>query len=256
MKNLIKSLEDVQYLREGKSNEDDIYEVKINREQIPEEVKGLLLGNIEWFDYDIEEDDIYITISQKQIDRILKKIKEGKIMTSKYTGEQLQELLIEMRKYIKDDRLEHLIYLENNDRNLTMVVYNHDLKKFADSIANGDYCTNDEFVKSIDSKVVSVNKDELYKILEKNEDYIIEQFYELDEFDRSYMQQFLSFKIESTPYQIEVIETFKRVIEIDAISLEQALDIAERKYEQGNIVLEVSDFYDYEIEGEQSLYYR
>lgn len=76
MKNLIELLEDVQYSRKGKSNEDDIYEVKINREQIPEEVKGLLLGNIEWFE--VEEDNVYITISQKQIDRILKKI-NGKI---------------------------------------------------------------------------------------------------------------------------------------------------------------------------------
>lgn len=71
MKNLIKLLEDVQYGRKGKLNENDIYEVAINRDQFSEEVKESLLGNVEWFE--VEEDKIYITISQKQIDRILKK---------------------------------------------------------------------------------------------------------------------------------------------------------------------------------------
>ena len=71
MKNLIKLLEDVQYLRKGKLNENDLYEVKINRDQFSEEVMDLLLENVEWFE--VEENEIYITISQKQIDRILKK---------------------------------------------------------------------------------------------------------------------------------------------------------------------------------------
>ena len=66
MKNLIKLLEDVQYLRKGKLNENDLYEVKINRDQFSEEVMDLLLENVEWFE--VEENEIYITISQKQID--------------------------------------------------------------------------------------------------------------------------------------------------------------------------------------------
>ncbi len=171
-------------------------------------------------------------------------------MKNKYTGEQLQQLLTEMKAYFEDDRLEHLIYLKNNDRNLTMEIYNHDLIEFADWITNGNYCIHDEFVKLIDNRLVSLNKDELYKILEENEDYIIEQFYELNEFDRDDIQQLLSFRIEGKLYEIEVIETFKRVVEIGAINLDQALYLAEKKYKQGNIVLEVSDFYDYEIKGD------
>lgn len=71
MKNLTKLLEDVQYGRKGKMNENDLYEVKINRDLFSEEVMDLLLENVEWFE--VEENEIYITISQKQIDRILKK---------------------------------------------------------------------------------------------------------------------------------------------------------------------------------------
>ena len=71
MKNLIKLLKDVQYGRKGKLNENDSYEVVINRDQFSEEVKESLLENVEWFE--VGEDKIYITISQKQIDRILKK---------------------------------------------------------------------------------------------------------------------------------------------------------------------------------------
>lgn len=168
-------------------------------------------------------------------------------MKNKYTGEQLQELLTEMKRYVKDSRLERLIYLENNDRNLTMEIYNHNLIEFAYWITNGDYCIHDEFVKQIDNRLISMSRDELYKILERDEDYIIEQFYELDETDRGVIEQFLSFRIENTLYEIEVIETFKRVVEINAMSLDQALYLAEKKYKQENIVLEVSDFYDYEI---------
>ena len=73
MKNLTNLLEDVQFGREGRMNENDLYEVKINRDQFSEEVKDLLLKNVEWFE--VEEDKIYITMSQKQIDRILKKQK-------------------------------------------------------------------------------------------------------------------------------------------------------------------------------------
>lgn len=69
MKNLTKLLEDVQYGRKGKMNENDLYEVTINRDQFSEEAKNLLLENVEWFD--TEEDKIYITISQKAIDVIL-----------------------------------------------------------------------------------------------------------------------------------------------------------------------------------------
>lgn len=69
MKNLTKLLEDVQYGRKDKMNENDLYEVTINRDQFSEEVKNLLLENVEWFD--TEEDKIYITISQKAIDVIL-----------------------------------------------------------------------------------------------------------------------------------------------------------------------------------------
>lgn len=171
-------------------------------------------------------------------------------MKNKYTGEQLQELLTEMKPYVKDSRLERLVYLKNNDRNLTMEIYNHDLMEFASWITNGDYCIHDEFVKLVDNRLVSMGKDELYKILERDENYIIEQFYELDETDRDNIQQFLSFRIEGKLYEIEVIETFKRVVEIGAINLDQALYLAEKKYKQGNIVLEVSDFYDYEIKGD------
>lgn len=71
MKDLTKLLEDVQYGRKGKMNENDLYEVKINRDLFSEEVMDLLLENVEWFE--VEENEIYITISQKQIDRILKK---------------------------------------------------------------------------------------------------------------------------------------------------------------------------------------
>ena len=76
MKNLIKLLEDVQYGRKGKLNENDLYEVKINRDLFSEEAMDLLLENVEWFE--VEENEIYITISQKQIDRVLKKIKKKK----------------------------------------------------------------------------------------------------------------------------------------------------------------------------------
>lgn len=69
MKNLTKLLEDVQYGRKGKMNENDLYEVTINKDQFSEEVKNLLLENVEWFD--TEEDKIYITISQEAIDVIL-----------------------------------------------------------------------------------------------------------------------------------------------------------------------------------------
>lgn len=71
MKDLTKLLEDVQYGRKGKMNENDLYEVTINRDLFSEEVMDLLLENVEWFE--VEENEIYITISQKQIDRILKK---------------------------------------------------------------------------------------------------------------------------------------------------------------------------------------
>lgn len=63
MKNLTKLLEDVQYGRKGKLNENDLYEVKINRDLFSEEVMDLLLENVEWFE--VEENEIYIAISQK-----------------------------------------------------------------------------------------------------------------------------------------------------------------------------------------------
>ena len=69
MKNLTNLLEDVQYGREGRMNEDDLYEVTINKDQFSEEEKNLLLENVEGFE--IEEENIYITISQKAIDSIL-----------------------------------------------------------------------------------------------------------------------------------------------------------------------------------------
>ena len=68
MKNLTNLLEDVQYGREGRMNEDDLYEVTINKDQFSEEEKNLLLENVEWFE--VEEENIYITISQKAIDSI------------------------------------------------------------------------------------------------------------------------------------------------------------------------------------------
>ena len=56
----------------------------INRDQFSEEVKESLLENVEWFE--VEEDKIYITISQKQIDKILKKIKRERIILNILKG--------------------------------------------------------------------------------------------------------------------------------------------------------------------------
>ena len=77
MNDLIKLLENVQYGRKGKLNENDFYEVKIKRDHFTEEAIDFLLDNVEWFD--TEECDIYITLSQKQINKMLKNLKkEGK----------------------------------------------------------------------------------------------------------------------------------------------------------------------------------
>lgn len=48
-------------------------------------------------------------------------------------------------------------------------------------------------------------------------------------------------------FQIEVHEESNRVVEIEAETEEQALDIAEKQYESGEIVLDAEDFEDYEI---------
>lgn len=173
--------------------------------------------------------------------------KEEKIMTNKYTGEQLQELLTAMRDHVKDDKLDHLFYIENERWEMEMYLFNNDLIEFAGWVANGDYSPHDDFVKLINNKLISIKRGKLYEILQENEDYIIEQFHELDEGEKGFIRAVLSFKIESIPYEIEIVETYKRVIQVDAINLDQALRIAEKEYKQENIVLESSDFCDYEI---------
>ena len=69
-------------------NENSLYEVKINRDQFSKKAKDLLLDNVEW--YEVEEYKIYITMSQKQIDRMLKEIqrKGGDCEKGKKTAHQ------------------------------------------------------------------------------------------------------------------------------------------------------------------------
>lgn len=48
-------------------------------------------------------------------------------------------------------------------------------------------------------------------------------------------------------YQIEVSETLCRIVEVKAESEEEAIDIVEQQYKNEEIVLDASDYVEYEI---------
>ena len=48
-------------------------------------------------------------------------------------------------------------------------------------------------------------------------------------------------------YQIEICETLCRVVDVQAESPSNAVDIVENRYSDGDIVLDASDYQDYTI---------
>lgn len=48
-------------------------------------------------------------------------------------------------------------------------------------------------------------------------------------------------------FQIEVRETLSRVLDVEANSSEDALEIVKKKYEKCEVVLDADDFSDYDI---------
>jgi len=50
-------------------------------------------------------------------------------------------------------------------------------------------------------------------------------------------------------YQVKIIETLSRIVEVDAQSNDEALDKVEKMYKKSQIVLDDTDFDGYEIYG-------
>ena len=51
-------------------------------------------------------------------------------------------------------------------------------------------------------------------------------------------------------YKIEITETLSRIVEIDASSKDEAYQKISKMYKEGEIVLDSSDYIDYEIKEE------
>ena len=48
-------------------------------------------------------------------------------------------------------------------------------------------------------------------------------------------------------YQVEIEETLSRIIDVEAVSVEEAIDIVEEQYRNEEIVLDCNDYADYNI---------
>ena len=48
-------------------------------------------------------------------------------------------------------------------------------------------------------------------------------------------------------YQVEVTETFEKIIEVVAYSMEEAIEQVTQRYREGEIILDSSDFIDFNV---------
>lgn len=53
-------------------------------------------------------------------------------------------------------------------------------------------------------------------------------------------------------FRIEITEVLKRIVEIEADNIEDALEIVDKNYKSQNIILDSSDFCEFEIKEEDS----